>query len=95
MIKDEPECHLYYCLLLFYPLPIFFLEGEMKRERTIVAGYNVTRLHYPATQSFLPSILKPKLYHIPIKSTHTPLQLIPSLQHVYVENIDQEFLSSI
>ena len=33
----------------------------------------LTPLHYPATQSILPSSFKPQLYHIPIKSTHTQL----------------------
>ena len=37
-----------------------------------LGGYNITPLPYPATQSLLPSPLKPQLYHIPIKShTHT------------------------
>ena len=46
------------------------------------AGYNLTPLYCPVTQSFIPFPFKPQLYHIPIKSTHTPL---------YVINVDRYF----
>ena len=44
--------------------------------------------------SLLPSPLKPQLYHIPIKLTHTLLKLIHSMQYVYVVNKDWQFLFS-
>ena len=53
----------------------------------------MSRLHPYSTPlpSLLPFLLKPQLYHIPIKSANAHLYLIPSLQH---ENLDRKFISS-
>ena len=48
-------------------------QVEIQARLVQSAGYNLTPLHCSATQSFLPSPLKPQLYHIPINSTHKPL----------------------